>query len=609
MRSRSSADSLLDLARRVWHVLDSSQKRECALVLLVSIVAACFTLIGVAGIAPFFAVLANPEIIARNAVLAWLHEALPIGSPDEFLVWLGVGFVILLSLSNLATFLALFCIGRFSQGVGASLHVLLFDEYLQRDLRFHARTNSAVLAAHVVQDVNRTVGGVIQSGLTLVASAVSVALITAAIVVVDPLIATVAVVLLGLSYTIVYTLARRRLMRNGATITEHWNMRVKVVAENLAAIKEVIAYRIRKDVTAQVTRQSSAIAEAQASTPAIAASPKYILECTIGAGLVASALWIHSRAGSGQWLTHLAFLSLAAYRLLPSLQQVYTALARIRSERVGFEGIADDLISARRRALRTQTGLSGGRPCRPLRRQIRVVEVTYRHSLKRTGGIENASLEIPAGALVGFVGPNGSGKTTLAELILGLLKPDSGYIEIDSVRLDDGNRDQWLVAVSHVPQHVVLFDATILQNIAFGVSPGAIDVDRVRDAARDARLEPLLQTLPDGLATRIGENGVRLSGGQRQRLGIARALYRRAALLVMDEATSALDGLAEAEIIGLLESLRGKRTTIVITHQPGLLRRCDLLFRLDDGQVVEKYTGAHLALRESTTFPLKEARK
>jgi ABC-type bacteriocin/lantibiotic exporter with double-glycine peptidase domain len=189
-------------------------------------------------------------------------------------------------------------------------------------------------------------------------------------------------------------------------------------------------------------------------------------------------------------------------------------------------------------------------------------------------------------AFVGLIGPNGAGKTTLAELILGLLKPDDGTIKIDDVPLDDENRDAWLATVAYVPQNIVLLDGTVAENIAFGVTADNIDHERVAEAVQRARLQSVLDSMPRGLATMIGENGVRLSSGQRQRVGIARALYRRASLLVLDEATNALDKMAQDEIIELLSDLRGKCTMIAIAHQRSVMKDCDMLIELDHGRVL-----------------------
>lgn len=590
MSRNEATGSVLGLALRIWRLLDAMQKRRCVFVLLLSIVSACVTLVGITGVTPFFAVLADPSVIERTPALVSLQQALAVETPRGLLVWLGAGFVVLLLLANVADYAALLSIGRFSQSVGARLHTLLFDEYLHRDLEFHRRSNGAALTTRVVHEVGRTVGGVIQSGLALVAGTISIALIAGAVVVVNPVIAAAATVLLAVSYAIVYGIVRRRLIRNGAAITRHAHLRAQIIADSFASIEDVILYRAQRELTARVARHSAELAASQADTPAIAASPKYVLECVTGAGLVAAALWIHGGAEGGQWLTELAFLGLAAYRLLPAFQRVFAASARLRSERAAFDGIADDLRRARRRTGAMLPVVDGdgwrGRP----RRSIRLEGVSYRHSPERPGGVSDVSLEIPAGAVVGLAGPNGAGKTTLAGIVLGLLAPQTGRIEIDGEALDDANRDAWREAVAHVPQRIVLLDATIAENIAFGIAPGEIDLARVVEAADCARLGPVIAALPNGVRTTIGENGMQLSGGQRQRLAIARALYRRASLLVLDEATNALDAPTEAEIVALLGDLRGRSTVILIAHKPSLIAACDMSLELDGGRLVSRRT-------------------
>jgi HlyD family secretion protein len=279
---------------------------------------------------------------------------------------------------------------------------------------------------------------------------------------------------------------------------------------------------------------------------------------------------------------------------LPAVQQLFAALARIEGERAGFDGIADDLSRARNRPRTAPSAVAAGEWHGRPRRSIRVVDVTYRYP-EGAGAISGVSLEIPAGTLAGFVGPNGAGKSTLAELILGLLAPDSGHIEIDGVALHAGNRDAWLGAIAYVPQQIALLDATLAQNIAFGVAANEIDRARVHAAASRARLDRVIEALPQGLATVIGEGGVQLSGGQRQRVGLARALYRRASLLVVDEGTNALDAPTEAEVMTLLGALRGESTVIVIAHRISALAGCDVLFELDGGRLVGRTTFAELA--------------
>jgi ABC-type bacteriocin/lantibiotic exporter with double-glycine peptidase domain len=302
--------------------------------------------------------------------------------------------------------------------------------------------------------------------------------------------------------------------------------------------------------------------------------------------LVGVALYLHGRADAGgPWMAQLTFVVFAAYRLLPALQQAFAAIVRIHADQAAFAGIEVDLARANpsQRITRDATTERNwrGRPSR----EIRLCDVTFRYAPDRPAAVLGASLVIPAGAIVGFIGPNGSGKTTLLDLVSGLLLPQSGHIEVDGMRLDRGNCIAWQSTIAYVPQHVTLFEATLAQNIAFGTPGAQIDRQRLESAVRLARLSECVAALPNGYDEWLGA-GCGLSGGQRQRLAIARALYRDASLLILDEATSALDIAAEGEITETLELLRPNRTILIIAHRTSALAYCDFVFELSDGRVV-----------------------
>jgi ATP-binding cassette subfamily C protein len=280
-------------------------------------------------------------------------------------------------------------------------------------------------------------------------------------------------------------------------------------------------------------------------------------------------------------MAQLSFVVFAAYRLLPALQQAFSAIVRIRADRTAFAGIEIDLGRAlTKRRIACDAGLEGTWHGRP-RREIRLCDVSFRYAPDRPAAVSGASLVIPAGAIVGFMGPNGSGKTTLLDLVCGLLVPQSGHIEVDGIRLDRANCVAWQSTIAYVPQHVTLFEATLAQNIAFGTPRAQIDRERLESAVRLARLT---ECVANGYDEWLGA-GCGLSGGQRQRLAIARALYRDASLLILDEATSALDTAAEGEITETLDLLRPNRTILIIAHRTSALRHCDFVFALSEGKV------------------------
>jgi len=322
------------------------------------------------------------------------------------------------------------------------------------------------------------------------------------------------------------------------------------------------------------------------STLAIAQSPKYILECVAVATLAGIAILLAERAaGSGAWMAQLTFVGLAAYRLLPALQSVFSASVKITADSPAFHGIAEELCRARARGPTSnadQVDRSwGGRP----RHEILLTSLCFRYAPEQPCAVRDLSLRIPAGTTVGLVGANGAGKTTLVDLIAGLLTPESGEIAVDGIVLDERNRGAWRSSVAYVPQNVFVLDATLAENIALGVPPAAIDWDAMRKATRVAQLDDCIANLPNGHAEMLGERGARLSGGQRQRIGLARALYRDAAVLILDEGTSALDAQAEREVIEALAQFRGRRTVFIITHRENMLSQCDRIVELEQGRL------------------------
>jgi ABC-type multidrug transport system fused ATPase/permease subunit len=313
--------------------------------------------------------------------------------------------------------------------------------------------------------------------------------------------------------------------------------------------------------------------------------------------LVAVALVLAGREGEpGPWLGRLTFFAFAAYRLLPTLQQLFVAAVRIRADSSAVHLLGADLRRAR--ALRERASPVVQPPAGTPRREIQLTKVSYRYASDRGWALRDVSVRIPARSAVAIVGPNGAGKSTLLDLVAGLLQPDAGALQVDGRIIDETNRAAWQRQIAYVPQNVFLFDASIAQNIALGVAASAIDQERLSAAARLAQLEELISALPDGYAQRIGERGVALSGGQRQRVGIARALYRNAAVLLMDEATIALDILAERELRTTLANLSGRCTIVLVAHRMESVRGCDLIFELEHGEV--RGFGTYEALCQSS---------
>jgi ATP-binding cassette, subfamily B, bacterial PglK len=589
----------MTLVYDIWGVLAARQRRWVIGAQVLSIVMAFSTVIGIASIAPFFSLLGDPKLIDQNGLLHWLYN-LGFSSRRSFTVALGLAFVGLVILANLINVIGSFVMIRLALWISTDLQSILFEEYLHRPYIFHARTPSAVLFNNVIHETIRATNQILQNAFSLITNIVTALFIIVSVMLLNWVVALAMIGTLAGGYVLIYLAVRNRLQQAGRVQSQLFVELTKTVNESLGAIKEILVLRTQQYFGGSFARSSEEFARAAAHTQRIAQSPRYVMECVAVVGLVAAALLASSRnQGIGPWLGQLTFLGFAAYRLLPTLQQAFVALVRIRADRPGFTAIARDLRLARARkyAVVATDSPWRGSP----RSEIRLEEVSFRYEPDRPLAIDGVSLRIPVRAAIGFVGANGSGKTTLVDLIAGLLVPAHGRIEVDGIALDDGNRTAWRGRIAYVPQNVFLLDTSIAQNVALGVARPEIDQERLVSAAQLAQLDEFVATLPGGYEHGVGERGVKLSGGQRQRLGIARALYADASVLILDEATNALDGLTEQEMMATIGRLRGRYTVIVIAHRLSTVRACDAIFEFDHGKVTASGTYEGL-LRNSETF-------
>jgi HlyD family secretion protein len=594
----------MNLLSDIWSILTPRQRRYVLAAQVVSLVMAFSTVTGIAAIAPFFAVLGEPQMLEHDGLLHGLFHHFGFSSPRSFVVALGIAFIAVVVIANLINVLGSLAMNRLALGIGNELQSTLFGEYLGRPYLFHAGTNSATLFNNIIYETARVTNGILQNAFILVTNIVTASFIIMSILLLNPAVGVAMIVGLAGGYVAIYLTVRNRLLRFGRAQSRFATEQARIVNESFGAIRDIIILQARNFFRDSFERASRGLSLAAAHSQVVGQSPKYVMECVAVAGLVGLALVLGGRKdGVGPWLGQLTFLAFAAYRLLPTLQQAFAAIVRIRAERAGFALIAPDLRRARVRGSVVAEADASRADCwqeRP-RQDIRVKGVSFRYAPDRTWAVSGVHLRIPARAAVGLVGPNGSGKTTLVDLVAGLHVPEIGQIEVDGIALDDASRAAWQSRIAYVPQNIFLLDATIEQNVALGIPGAAIDRERLLAAAQLAQIDEFISALPGGYSYMVGERGVMLSGGQRQRIGIARALYTDASVLILDESTNALDGLTEQELMATMLKLRGRYTIILIAHRLSTVRACDVIFELDRGKITGSGTYVEL-LRNSETF-------
>jgi ABC-type multidrug transport system fused ATPase/permease subunit len=572
----------------LFRLLNKSHQRQLPLMLGLCVLMAVTTLIGIAAILPFVAALADPERLHTGRFIALLYEYGGFANSQAFQIALAAGFICAVLLANAVNLFGTLAITKYAYSVGNAFHDRLFSVYLDSDYDFHLQNDGATLSRNIVYEANRLSVGMLQNAILLTASAVTAGLIFLSLLIVNPQVALVTIGALGATYLLIYASFRQTLSRNGLADSQNFARRIRVVNESLGAIKEIITLQNQHFFVGRFRDYCEGITKTAVESYAIALFPKYLLECIAAVALATVTLLLDDHgASNAAWLSQISFVGLAAYRLLPALQQMFVAFVKIRADGPALANIAPDLrrgMHRPSRTLRVQPAEASWHD-RP-RHCVALRGVEFRYPEQPFPAVRNLTLVIPAGALMGFIGHNGSGKTTTADLILGILKPNRGQLSIDGIAVNESNLADWRSRVAYVPQQVFLVDGSVADNIALGVAPAHVDGPRMQRAAAQAGLSGFIDELPQRYHHQIGEHGRRLSGGERQRIGVARALYRQASLLILDEATNALDGLTEADFLLTLGSIRGHRTVILIAHRASTLRCCDVLVEFDGGEII-----------------------
>jgi ABC-type multidrug transport system fused ATPase/permease subunit len=413
---------------------------------------------------------------------------------------------------------------------------------------------------------------------------------------IEPIGALIVVTTLGFSGWIIFKLTRGLIERWGEARQIHEGLRIQHLQQGLGSTKDVMLLGRESEFIDQYQIHNAGSAKVSQLWFTIQAMPRLWLELLAVFGLVILVLaMIEQNKPLDVLVPMLGLFAAAAFRIMPSVNRVLGAFQGVRYALPAIDKLYDEF--------KLMEGIKVDKGHADFRFQevITLNKIRFSYPMTETSVLVDISLKIPRGATVGFVGTTGAGKSTLIDIILGLLTPDSGFIQADGIDIQSNLRG-WQDQIGYVPQSIYLTDDSLRRNVAFGISEEHINEAAVWKAIRAAHLESFINELPRGLDTFVGERGVRLSGGQRQRIGIARALYHDPQVLVLDEATSSLDNITERGVMDAVHDLHGKKTIIIVAHRLSTVEHCDRLYRLEQGKVVEEGTPANILYEyESST--------
>tara|TARA_X000000368_G_scaffold406463_1_gene384727 strand:- start:3450 stop:5246 length:1797 start_codon:yes stop_codon:yes gene_type:complete len=580
---------MFKLLKKLFFLLTPSQrKRFYALQILVTLMA-IVEIFGVASIVPFMALVGDMNQLQQDTFVAEIYQSSGINSESEFVFLLGLCVLFILLISTLISMFTIWKLSMFAHKIGTEIADRLYTHYLRQGWLFHASGSSAQLTKKIATETLRVTGAVLVPLVHVNAKIILAVLMSLSIFIYDPKVAIIGLTLFALTYFLLFRGVRMRLARYGLAVSEVNEQRFRLMNEGFGGIKDVLLLGRDNDFIKRFNKTGNTLAFSQGTSTALIQAPRYLMELIAFGSMIALVLYlIVTHSGNlGMILPILSVYAIGAIKLLPAFQQIYSSVAVIKANIAAFESIQHDLDNS----FKTKPVIQKAKQnyLYP-KNKISLENITFTYPNKQDMALNELSMLIPVNSVIGIVGPSGSGKSTLIDILLSLIKPHKGMLKIDDKIIDDQNCRSWQNAIGFVAQSIFLSEGTIAENVAFGIPRDEIDQEQVEKVLKLAHLTELLETLNDGMHTRVGERGVQLSGGQRQRIGIARALYHKAEVLVFDEATSSLDGITEKMIMEAIHNFSGKKTIILIAHRLKTVEKCDQIFFIDKGKVVDQGT-------------------
>lgn len=584
--------------KTLFNLLTAEQRKRLIRLQLLVVLMAFAELTGVVAIGPFMALVGDISQLQGEGKFAQLYQYSRLANPSDFIFWVGVIVLVALAIAAMISMYTIWRLSLYAQQIGAELSTRLYRYYMNQSWLFHAGGSSSQLTNKVAQETTRITQTIIEPAMQLVAKSVLAIVMATAIFIYNPLVALAGLAIFTFAYIILYWTVRKKLSQNGINITNANRQRFTLMNEGFGGIKDTLLLGRQTDFNQRFQGANERFGYARGYNRGLSQVPRYAMELVAFGSVIFLVLYlVKTHDGNlGQILPILSVYALAGFKLLPAFQQIYTGVAQIRGNLSALDTLEVDLIASQYVAETSPT-----RDKLKPEHQVRLDNVTFQYPGKEEPALRSLSLELPVNQVIGLVGASGSGKSTAIDILLGLIQPSQGSLKVDGKRITTENVRAWQNNIGFVPQSIFLSDATIRENIAFGLPLDEINDQKVLKAAKMAHLEELLEQLPNGLDTRVGERGVQLSGGQRQRIGIARALYDDADVLVLDEATSALDGITEKLVMDAIHDFAGNKTIIMIAHRLSTVQQCDCIYMLTNGKVLDTGTYEEL-LKHNASF-------
>jgi ABC-type multidrug transport system fused ATPase/permease subunit len=580
----------LKTLKKIIDLLSPVEKKKAFLLFFLILMTAILETFSIASILPFVTVLSNPEFIETSAILNFFFQNSKVAgvtSVNQFLVLLGSIAFFFLILSLTLKISTIYAQTRFCYMLEYSISKKLIEGYLHQPYTWFLEKNSSDLGRNILTEVNKIIIFAVIPMANFIAQSAVLVSIVMLLFVVQPILTLIICLTLGLSFALIFYFSKNVLKRLGSEHLKQNAKRFAIVSEAFGAVKEIKVRQLENFYSQQFANPAKIYATNESFASLISLLPRYFIEgITFGGFIIMILIFLDNGIEFKNIIPLLTLYVVAGYRLLPSIQQIFFAISQIRFVSEHLESLHSNITK-----LKTENKIPNPKNIVGFKKLINLDNISFNYNSNQYSVLKNINLSIPASSTIGIIGATGSGKTTLIDIIVGLLEPSQGTMSVDKTIINNFNIKSWQKNIGYVPQNIYLSDSSIASNIAFGVCKDNINYQEVERAAKSASLhEFIMNELPEKYDTITGERGVKLSGGQCQRIGLARALYHKPQLLILDEATSALDNITEKKIMECIDNLKLNMTIIMIAHRLTTVKKCDIIFLLEDGAVKAKGT-------------------
>jgi ATP-binding cassette, subfamily B, bacterial PglK len=582
LKNNMQKRNIIFLISELWKHLSTRRKKQFFLLILLILSSSLAELISIGLILPFLAVLVSPEELYKYSGLMDPLKDYGIYETKEILFLISTLFILATIFAAIIRLLFVWASTKFSNTTGADLSLEIYRRTLYQPYKVHISRNSSEVISGITIKANSITASVLSPIIDILGSFIVIFSIITYLISIEPIISIVSFGSFALIYVFITFSIRNKLSKTSKDVSINSSRLLKSLQEGLGGIRDVLINGNQEVYCKVYAEADRSVRKAHAESAFMGSSPKILIEALGIIFIVSFSYFIITKFNkTNSLIPMLGSMAFSAQKILPMMQLIYQGWTRI----LAAEWVLVDVLNLLNQALPSYFGNKENHKANPFINEIKLTNLGFSYNEDAKFSIKNININITKGMRVGFVGKTGSGKSTLIDLIMGLLEPTTGSIIIDDLTLNKNNVKNWHNLIAHVPQSIFLSDATIAENVALGCSIESLDIQRIHLSLEQAQILDFINTLEDGIYTKVGERGIRLSGGQKQRIGIARALYKKASVIVFDEATSALDNETEKAVMDSIDKLDKHLTILIIAHRLTSLKNCDKIISLENGEI------------------------